>query len=83
MYMKFINFRWSQLIMGRNYVLCCIICKILTALLLVHFILSLDIVSQRSFLRVFAKINDFLLIYVGENQCAAYLQQSTSTPIYL
>lgn len=34
MYMKFINFRWSQLIMGRNYALCFIICKVPAALLL-------------------------------------------------
>lgn len=34
MYMKFINFRWSELIMGMNYALCFIKCKTLTALLL-------------------------------------------------
>lgn len=50
MYMKFINFRWSQLIMGRNYALCFIICKALTAL-------PLDTVKQRPFLRTFTKIN--------------------------
>lgn len=36
MYMKFINFRWSQLIMGMDYALCFIKCKTPTALLLGH-----------------------------------------------
>lgn len=76
MYMKFINFRWNQLIMGRNYALCFIMCKTPTALVLGCTALLQDVVKE-PFPQDFDKNNSNSLISVGTSQAAVRLEQGT------